>query len=125
MKPARLEQALVAYLSSVGAPVSTRVPNPRPASFVRVTRTGGFRSNTGQSQPRILIECWGGSDSAAWALVEKTWPLIASSDEPDQIAPGVEVMSVDDLGEPVNFPDVSSGSPRYQFTAQLTVNLKE
>jgi len=25
----------------------------------------------------------------------------------------------------VNFPDLASGSPRYQFLASLTVNLKE
>jgi len=38
---APVEQAFVAYLSPAGFHVGTRVPNPRPDQFVKVTRTGG------------------------------------------------------------------------------------
>ena len=124
-RPVPVEQALVSYLSPmVGVGVSTRVPNPRPASFVRVTRIGGSVLSIGQSRVRVLVECWGGTDAAAWALCATAWDAVWDSDEVPEIRPGVEVMDAD-LEEPVNFPDPASGSARYQFLASLVVNLKE
>lgn len=125
-RPAPVEQALVAYLGPLVSPatVATRVPQSRPAAFVKVTRSGGDVLNIGQSRPRVLVECWGNTDSAAWDLAAKAWDALYESDQSAEIRPGVEVMDVD-LTEPVNFPDIASGSPRYQFLASLTVNLKE
>lgn len=122
--PVPLEQAFVAYLSPLGVPVGTRVPKSRPVSFVRVLRVGGVRLNRAQMQSRMVFECWGSTDSQAWSLARSAWALVNGSSELDGIGMGVEVMDTD-LAEIVNNPDVATGSPRYQFTAQLTVNLKE
>ena len=71
---ANVEAALVGYLATkVTVPVSTRVPNPRPASFVRVQRTGGAGQNLVQERPVVLVECWAATDTAAWALAVKAW----------------------------------------------------
>lgn len=123
--PVPLEQALVGYLVPlVSVPVATRVPNPRPPAFVRVTRVGGGLVNMAQSQVQVLAECWGETDTLAWGLASLTWSALHDSPLPDSIGRGVEVMAVD-VGEPVNFPDTASGVSRYQFLASMTVNLIE
>lgn len=125
-RPIPVEQALVAYLGPKVTPatVATKVPQTRPAAFVKVTRAGGDVLSIGQSRVRVLFECWASTDSAAWTLAGTTWGAVWDADDPDEIHPGVEVMEVE-LSEPVNYPDLASGSPRYQFLASLTVNLKE
>lgn len=122
--PVPLEQAFVSYLTPLGVPVGTRIPATRPASFVRVLRVGGDRLNLAQTRPRMVFECWGSTDSQAWSLARSAWALVNGSVELDDIGLGVEVMEAD-LDEIVNFPDVATGSPRYQFSADLTTNLKE
>lgn len=124
-KPVRVEQGLVAYLKPLlPVSVSTRVPPSRPESFVRLSRVGGEVLSIGQSRVQVLIECWGATETIAWGLTETAWAAVLASSNPDQVAPGVEVMDVG-VTEPVNFPDSASQSPRYQFIANLTVNLKE
>lgn len=122
--PVPLEQAFVAYLSPLGVPVGTRVPKSRPASFVRVLRVGGVRLNRAQMESRMVFECWGASDSQAWSLARSAWALVNAAPEVDGIGMSVEVMDTD-LTEIVNNPDVATGSPRYQFAADLITNLKE
>ena len=125
-RPIAVEQALVAYLGPLVSPatVATRVPQSRPAAFVKVTRVGGDVLSIGQSRPRVLVECWASTDSAAWNLAAKSWDALWDARDLPEIRPGVAVMDAE-LTEPVNFPDAASGSPRYQFLASLTVNLKE
>lgn len=121
MKPAKVEQALVAYLATpLGMPVSTRVPEPRPAQFIRVTRAGGAQRNLAQADSRILVECWGTTDALAWDAAERSWALLNVLDHTTLIDVGRVT-----LADPVNYPDSLSGSPRYQYIADLVVNLKE
>lgn len=123
MRPVNVEVALVAHLRSVlSMQVGTRVPVTRPDAFVVLSRAGGQTSNLVQSEPRMLIECWGTTDGAAWDLVRDTWAAVADTDGRD-LTKGVWVAHVE-LTEPVNYPDEISGSPRYQFLATLTVNLE-
>lgn len=118
---ANVEAALVGYLATkVAVPVSTRVPNPRPASFVRVQRTGGAEQNLVQERPVVLVECWAATDTAAWALAVKAWGAIQGREPVEHN--GVELSPVS-LSSPVNYPDPSTSSARYQFTAELLVNL--
>lgn len=121
--PQPVEQALVKYLAPLGQ-VGTRVPQARPASFVRVTRSGGSTRSVGQSDVQVLVECFGSSESLAWGLVRDAWRMMLAADVPDELPGGVEVMRVN-LTEPVNYPDASTTAARYQFVASLTVNLKE
>ena len=45
-------------------PVSTRVPNPRPRRFIRLSRAGGSRGY-GVDHPRLIIECWSTDEGIA------------------------------------------------------------
>lgn len=120
LAPVDVEAALVSALAS---PVSTRVPNPRPASFTRVTRTGGDQRNLVQSDVQVLVECWGPDEASAFGRARSAWAVLWAS-RGSFLAPGVWVSRAE-LTEPVNFPDPDTASPRYQFVARLTTGLSE
>ena len=66
LRPSPVEATLVTYLSPrLGVHVGTRVPEKRPATHVRVTRTGGGRGNLVQENPTVLVECWAADSVAA------------------------------------------------------------
>ncbi len=121
VQPAPLEQAYVAHLNAaLTEPVSTRVPTPRPAAFVRITRTGGQRRSVVLSDSNLLVECWGATDTTAWDLCRRTWSLVVATEHSAVSDVWVNRLQVTD---PVNFPDSASGSPRYQFLVTATVAL--
>lgn len=121
LQPANLEAVLVAYLTPlVGVHVGTRIPNPRPAALVRVSRLGGDPRNMIQERALLLVECYGADDSAAWATAATAWQALDGRDPLEQ--DGVE-LTERQVGSPVNFPDPSTTSPRYQFTVQVTADL--
>ena len=123
---ANVEAALVGYLATkVAVPVSTRVPNPRPASFVRVQRTGGASQNLVQERPVVLVECWAATDTAAWALAAQAWGALSGRGSFVHNAVEMSLANDEAVSSPVNYPDPSTSSARYQFTAELIVNLKE
>lgn len=103
-------------------PAGTRLPNPRPAEFTRVTRAGGSTVNLVLSAPRLLVECWAPTSTAAFDRAREAWAAFHAI-EGTTVA-GVWVARVE-LTEPVNFEDPSTTSPRYQFVAQLTTALQE
>lgn len=118
---ADLETALVGYLSGVlTVRVATRVPNPRPASLVRVGRTGGSHLNMVQERATILIECWAPTEEQAWALARDAHKALGGR-APLEI-PGAE-LSARQLSGPVNYPDPATTSPRYQFTLDAVADL--
>lgn len=100
-------------------PVGTRVPNPRPAEFVRVVQSGGDRLNIVQVRPTLLVEGWASTESAARSLTELARGLIRSM--PGQQIAGVMVYRVDELGGPSNLPDPDSAQARYTLTLSLLV----
>lgn len=116
-----VEQAFVSYLAPAGFHVGTRVPNPRPAQFVKVTRTGGPAARMTISEPTLLVECWGATDALAWAVAAKVWPL-CHVPHAVQVSPTVWASRIQ-ATEPVNFPDPTSGSSRYQFIVTPRVAL--
>lgn len=121
LQPANLEAALVVLLKGpLGVGVSTKVPNPRPPSFVRVGRVGGASLNLVQEQPVALVECWAPTDLAAWNLAAAAWQIL-SGREP-LVAGSVE-LGERILSAPVNYPDPATSSSRYQFTVQPILNL--
>ena len=123
--PANIEVALIAWLKSqLGATqVGTRVPSTRPDKFIKLTRAGGQPTNILQSEPRILVECWGNTDQAAWELTVAAWAAIGDTDG-RTLGQGIWVAHVA-ATEPVNYPDDATGSPRYQLIAVLTIDLEE
>lgn len=121
---APVEQALVMYLRTVtGEHVGTKIPSPRPATFVRLSRMGGGRRNLVQSTPTLLVEVWGSEDppTSPWPLTKQVWEALAGADEVD-LPLGVEVMR-SSITEPANYPDEATGSPRYTFIFSPTINL--
>jgi hypothetical protein len=123
LAPVDVEAAFVAYLNAaLTPPVSTRVPNPRPASHVRVQVVGGTVDNVAFESPLLLIECWAATSPAAAALVRQAWAEIA---ETRGAFVGAAFVLSTNLSRPVNFPDPDTTSPRYQFTADLRVAMTE
>lgn len=117
-----VEGAIVGILSPlIGVGVATRVPNPRPTSFVRVQRIGGSQLNMVQERPLILVECWGANDTQAWDLAATTYQALQGRDPLEYN--GIE-LSQRSVSSPINYPDPSTTSPRYQFQLSTTVNLK-
>jgi len=116
-----VEQAFVTYLSTAGFHVGTRVPTSRPDQFVKVTRTGGPSPRMTISEPTLLVECWGKTDALAWTVAAAVWPL-CTVPHAVQLSPAVWASRIT-ATEPVNFPDSTSGAPRYQFIATPRVAL--
>jgi len=50
--------------------IATRVPNPRPASWLRIMRTGGPRESRFIDRPQITLEGWGPDENTASNLLE-------------------------------------------------------
>jgi hypothetical protein len=121
---ANVESAAIKILdadTAITADVSSRVPNPRPASLIRVTRIGGDQLNMVQERAILLIECWGATQQQAWDLTAAAYKALQGRDPLEYN--GIE-LSQRSCSSPVNYPDPSTTSPRYQFQLQTTVNLK-
>lgn len=113
-----VEGLLVRYLPDlVGVDVSTRVPNPRPASFVRVKRVGGTSPNRITDAALVVVECWASDEVEASYLGRLTrahvFALAQTSHDGDY------VRRVREVGGLQAFPDPVSETPRYQFTVQI------
>lgn len=115
MIPRDVEGEFIAALAPLGVPVRTRVPNPRPPSHVRVTRTGGDGVNLVQERPVVLVECWAPSSTAAFDLAARAYGLVDAAFCGPRDRPS----------SPVNFPDPATDASRYQFVVSPIVNLKE
>ena len=123
LAPVDVEGAFVTFLNAeMAPPVSTRVPNPRPASHVRVQVIGGTVTNVAFETARLLVECWAGSTGAAVALARQAWAQVAST---KGTTVGTAFVLSTNLSRPVNFPDPDTTSPRYQFTVDLRVAMTE
>lgn len=109
--------AVAALDAALTVPVSTRVPNPRPAVFVRVARVGGARVNLVTDAPVLVVECWAASSVAAAELARLARAHLFALE--GSTTAGAWVRKVLDVAGPQSFPDPVSESPRYQFTAQL------
>lgn len=99
--------------------VATKVPNPRPDRFVKVTRTGGHQRDLITDLVQVTVECWAATDPDAADLARLVrayvWMLAGTE------AAGTWVRIVTEVGGPVAFPDPETNNPRYQFTAELNI----
>lgn len=87
------------------------VPKDRPAEFITVERTGGDRVDV-RDRPVIAIQCWSTSRYQASELARK----VGDSLEAMRTHPNVGRM---DINTSYNFPDLDSGTPRYQVVVEL------
>lgn len=103
-----------------GVGISTQIPNPRPEKLCRVRRTGGFRSQFPiADSAQLTFECWGPDEATAFSICSLARAHLEAA--AGQFIDGVWVLRVAEVGGPSNFPDPESDTPRYQYTALLTV----
>ena len=106
--------AVAALADTLDASVGTRVPDPRPAAFVRVQRVGGPREQV-LDRARVLVECWADTEAGAW-------DLSAAAREAMRTLPtvGGDVVHVVEVGGPALVADPLTGTPRYLLTFEVT-----
>lgn len=119
-----IEAAIVAHLNGLAEHVATRVRNPRPPTFIRVTRQGGRGRNLITSDIRVLIECWAGDETTALGLARNAYARIWSGQH-SWLAGRVWVGGIG-FNEPVQFPDPDAPElVRFQFLISVTVGLEQ
>lgn len=97
--------------------VTTTVPSPRPARFVRVWRTGGSSSSRVVDEPLITVEAWAASKGAAAELGSQVRDTLLAAATRDAL-PLVRRI---DAGAFYYDPDPTSGADRYSFTVSMKV----
>lgn len=97
--------------------VYSRVPDPRPKTFVRVERLGGIRRNLFLDRPRIDVECWSDSEESAEDLGSRVraYVLAMAGKRGD-----TTVYAVAEVSGPMWLPDSASGQPRYSFAVEFS-----
>lgn len=123
--PHDIEAGAVSALSAAtGVRWATRVPNPRPEVFGRVTRIGGVRSNLIIEAPLMLVEAWALNEGDAFALASSAWSVF---DRLDREGGWLGQAWVAECGpaSPISNYDTITNLPRFQFTVNLSVSLKE
>ena len=114
------EALAVAFLKArVSAPVSTKIPKPRPATFVRVRRTGGAAVNRVLERVQLTFEAWAPDEVAAANLAGAVRGHILN-----HYTGMVLVRGVEEISGPYSDPDPTTGIPRYTFTVALSVRAK-
>lgn len=118
------ERLLADWLrGEIDAPVSNKVPNPRPPRFVTVRRHGGPRANVVTDAPQIGVEVWGESDADAHDLAQVARSALLYQLR-GQVIDGHTVYRVTEIGGPGNLPDPVSNQPRYVFELQVFIRGK-
>ena len=109
---------VLGILSEGGLRAGTKVPNPIPARFVRVVRTGG-RNGRVIDRPLLVFECWASASTQAEADAELVDQLLRASPDGGPWAGGWvaawECLSIADNPD----PDV----PVARFTVTGVLNL--
>ena len=106
--------ALTRILTPTGVPVSTLIPNPRPASLIRLTPTGGRSDHTWRAHVMVVVEAWAPTPAAARALAGQARALILAGAEVDDLIHDAEATW------PVAYDDPETPSHRATFTTTLT-----
>lgn len=114
-----LEAAAIRWVSvSVDVPVATKVPHPRPDSFVRILLAGAERRQIVFVDAQLTVECWATSSVDAFRLASRVEGRLG--EWPGQTGPTIYDVGSDGL---INFPDESM-SPRYMFTANVVARVE-
>lgn len=121
LRPIATDAVLVNYLAGeLAVPVATRVPHPRPPSFVRLILTGGAgRYDVALHRATVSLEAWAASVPEASDLARQVDALLYA-------APGAVpgVYAVEPVGAVQSYPDADSGSERYTATYDVVTRLE-
>lgn len=124
-RPYDIESGVVLTLSAAtGKPWATRIPNPRPIEFGKVSRIGGVKPNQFMEAPLLLVEAWATDEVSAFDLCADAWHVFDRLSREGGYL-GDAWVSVCSPASPISYYDSSTGLPRFQFTVNLTTTLKE
>jgi hypothetical protein len=111
---------LVAYLDPLlTGPVSSRVPDPRPAVWTQVRRIGGPQVRPVRDQPRVDVISWALTDPAAWALADAARRAIHALK--GTVLGGAVVYRIDETLGPKQLDDPTTGVPRCLATYSILI----
>lgn len=112
-------ELVINYLRSVmpGTAVYSRVPDPRPAEFIRVERLGGTPDSRVTDRPRVDVGCWSTSEEDAEALMRRTRAYARAM---AGTRGTTTVYRVREVGGPQWLPDSESGQPKYAFAFEFS-----
>lgn len=117
--PDAVDVVIAALDADLPEPVRSRIPNPRPDTFVLVRRTGGPKRNVVTDGAQVTVESWALTDEAAADLAQEAREIL--NDLPGQIIGGVPVYRVDEATGPADLPDPLSSQPRYTQTFSVAL----
>lgn len=102
--------------------VCTKIPNPRPAHIVRVTRRpgGGMAASGHTDQVFALLECWADTEDDAEDLANLVRAVMKSARS--RTVHGTFIRSWKEDSGPYPWPD-ESGQERFQFTGELLLKI--
>lgn len=110
-----VEQTIIQALASMGYSAHADAPNPHPASFVTVERTGGgVRDRVDSSQ--LAVQVWAGRRKEAADMAD----AVARDLESLTGTLGLGRVSVQSI---YNWPDPQSRMARYQLTVAATAHI--
>lgn len=95
------------------------VPNPRPATFVRIWRTGGPRANRVTDGAQLTIESWAPDADTACTNAEAVRAQLNHFPEAP-VSPN-PIYLVEEMSGPAELPDPVSSSRRFTWTASVHV----
>lgn len=117
------EGVVIGYLNNLlagrgdAARVANKVPSPRPARFVKVTRAGGGRRSLAQEDAQVTAQCWDVDSPEASELARLCRGLLAAMDiNANGVVAHVPQGEEGEVGGVAFFPDPDTNLPRYQFT---------
>lgn len=110
---------LRAALGVLADKVATKVPATMPAKMVRVSLTGGSRTNLITDRVQLTVECWADDEPTASNLARTAHAHMHAAS--GAITSGVWIRAVDGVGGVQFFPDPDTSKPRYQFTIRWAV----
>ena len=98
--------------------VSSIVPEPTPASFVTIERTGGYVADM-IDHPAIAVQCWAATDDEALDMATELRNRLLTEQPP------LGVSSIRIESGPYRFYDETTRCPRYQLTLDVTCRLSD
>ena len=110
-----VEQVIIQQLVANGRSAYADAPNPMPASFVTVERTGGGSRDKVDS-PTLAVQCWADGRKAAADMAD----AVRCELEAMTGTCGLGAVTVQSI---YNWPDPLSRKARYQLTVNATAHV--
>lgn len=111
----------VRHRATFGGTLSTvnRIPNPRPAEFVRVLGVGGVTRDRVTDVPTLAVEAWASTRSRAAELAQQVRAIMHSLEGASTA--GYAVLEVTEFAGPADLPDPLSDQHRYTATYAVAI----